>query len=146
MACRTEALFACINNIVTINRRCLSLNSKLSDNYMEYSYPDDYCQNSSEVTGDVITITQTGIYYVWVQGKVLTTSKSGFCELSIVVNGTLYPLDYVSNNGAAYPTMAGSMILKMGAGTQLYHRIYQNGGYGEIATYRNLRLIKLKSY
>lgn len=113
---------------------------------MEYSYPDDYCQNSSEVTGDVITITQTGIYYVWVQGKVLTTSKSGFCELSIVVNGTLYPLDYVSNNGAAYPTMAGSMILKMEAGTQLHHRIYQNGGYGEIATYRNLRLIKLKSY
>ena len=115
----------------------------LNSNYAEYSYSNVACQNSGNVTGNVISVPSNGTYLIWCTAKNNTTSKSGFTELSVLANGTLYPLDTVSHEGNPV-ICTGICIAKLQSGQTVYHRVFQNSGYGETISDRRLRMIKLR--
>lgn len=123
-----------------------TLNSNLSElngNYAEYNYGGGVCQNEGQVTGNTITISESGTYLIWASAKNTGTSSTGFTELSIVINGTLCPLDIVSHEGVNL-ICTGIYMGNFQDGDQLYHRVFQNGGFPETINERYLRIIKLK--
>lgn len=115
----------------------------LNGNYAEYNYGNAICQDTGIVTGNVISIPETGTYLIWASAKNNTTSKSGFTELSVTANGILCPLDIVSHEGVNL-ICTGIYMGNFQDGDQLYHRVFQNGGFPETINERYLRIIKLK--
>ncbi len=115
----------------------------LNGNYIEYNYSNIICQDEGQVIGDVIAISETGIYLIWASAQNNGTSKSGFTELSVMANGVLYPIDTVSHEGNQV-ICTGIFMGKLQSGQTVYHRVFQNGGYAETITDRRLRMIKLK--
>lgn len=115
----------------------------LNGNYAEYNYDNAVCQDTGIVTGNVISIPETGTYLIWASAKNNTTSKSGFTELSVVANGILCPLDTVSHEGNQV-ICTGIYMGKLQSGQTVYHRVFQNGGFPETISDRYLRMIKLK--
>ena len=91
----------------------------------------------------MISISNSGIYLIWCSAKNNTTSKSGFTELSVVINGTLYPLDTVSHEGNQV-ICTGIYMAKLQSGQTVYHRVFQNSGYGETISNRYLKMLKLR--
>lgn len=115
----------------------------LNGNYAEYNYGGGVCQNEGQVTGNTITISESGTYLIWASAKNTGTSSTGFTELSIVINGTLCPLDIVSHEGNQV-ICTGIYMGKLQSGQTVYHRVFQNGGFPETISDRYLRMIKLK--
>lgn len=115
----------------------------MNSNFIEYNYSNIICQDAGEVIGDVIAISETGIYLIWASAKNNGTSKYGFTEISVMANGVLYPIDTVSHEGNQV-ICTGIFMGKLQSGQTVYHRVFQNGGYAETITDRRLRMIKLK--
>lgn len=117
--------------------------SVLNGNYTEYNYGGAVCQDAGEVAGNTITVSETGTYLIWASAQNTGSSSTGFTELSIVINGTLYPLDTVSHEGNNV-ICTGIYMGNFQAGDRLYHRVFQNGGFPETINKRYLRMIKLR--
>lgn len=142
-----------ILTVISLKNTVDELNSNLTDveesvaglngNYAEYNYGGGVCQNEGQVTGNTITISESGTYLIWASAKNTGTSSTGFTELSIVINGTLCPLDIVSHEGVNL-ICTGIYMGNFQDGDQLYHRVFQNGGFPETINERYLRIIKLK--
>lgn len=115
----------------------------MNSNFTEYNYGNAVCQDTGIVTGNVISIPETGTYLIWASAKNNTTSKSGFTELSVIANGILCPLDTVSHEGNQV-ICTGIYMGKLQSGQTVYHRVFQNGGFSETISDRRLRMIKLK--
>ena len=121
-------------------------NSKLTalnTSYQKFTYNNVYCQHDNQVYGTYYTIPKTGIYLVWGISENNTASTTGFTELSIAESGVgYYQLETCTHIGV--PVIpAGMIIRKFSKNAKISLRLYQNSGYGETISRREMIILKL---
>ena len=99
--------------------------------------------DSNELLSSDIPIAEDGIYIIYACAKNNGTPTAGITEVSIDINkGPSVVIDACSNEGIA-TNVSGTLMIPLSAGSNIRHRVFQNGGYAETISNRILRLVKI---
>lgn len=119
------------------------LNRKTNTGYKEHSFANGACANNNALLSKNIPITESGIYLIYACAKNNGTPTSGITEVSIIIDGgSPVVIDACSHEGIA-TNVSGTLMIPLSAGSNIRHRVFQNGGYGETISNRILRIIKI---
>ena len=121
----------------------LFVNGKINTGYEEHSFANGACANNSELLSQNIPIAESGIYIIFACAKNNGTPTTGITEVSIAIDDdSPVVINACSNEGIA-TNVSGTLMIPLSAGSNIRHRVFQNGGYGETISNRMLRLIKI---